>query len=268
MNPKRDLEQRIVDYYATEAPSRAPGWLLARAFDTIDTTRQRRIVFGRPWRIPLMNSVAKLGQAAVAIVAVGLVALTLVLIPAVGPGVARSPEPSSSSASSPPPSTERFDSTVHGISIDYPSGWQIRPATEPWNHDAVTFDSPAVDVIFDPSAPAGLYLALVSESLDDQTSDDWAYGEAITASEVCQGGSGFGRITLNGARGWIKDCKFDAPTTQVVSVATSTRGYVIVLRVPDEPRYAIYGYEGDYFERLIQTVEFHPEDAVDAESAP
>jgi hypothetical protein len=179
-----------------------------------------------------------------------------------------SPTPTPSSRPSPAEGFSRFTSTTHGISIDYPTGWQIRPATEPWNHDAVTFGSPGVDVISDPSAPNGLYFALVSESLDGQPGDDWCCGEAITATEVCKGGSGFGRYTLDGARGWIMDCGFDAPTSQVLSVATSTRGYVIVLRVPDEPRYAIYGYEGDWFERMIQTVEFHPEDALDPQSVP
>jgi hypothetical protein len=48
MNPTRDLERRIADHYAAEAPTRAPDWLLTRALDTIDATAQRRPMIGWP----------------------------------------------------------------------------------------------------------------------------------------------------------------------------------------------------------------------------
>ena len=47
---------RIADYYATEAPPRAPDRVLEAALATIDTTRQRRALIRMPWRFPIMNT--------------------------------------------------------------------------------------------------------------------------------------------------------------------------------------------------------------------
>lgn len=46
MNDTHDLDRRMADYYATEAPSRAPNWLLTQTLDSIETTPQRRWGFG------------------------------------------------------------------------------------------------------------------------------------------------------------------------------------------------------------------------------
>jgi Tol biopolymer transport system component len=109
---------------------------------------------------------------------------------------------SSSSAPSPPPLTEAFSSAVHGISIDYPAGWQTRPATEPWNQEVVTFGAPDVDAIFDPTLQDDLYFALVSEPLNGKAADDWCCGDPLGAAGMCSAGSDMGTYTLDGARGW------------------------------------------------------------------
>ena len=41
MNPTNDFERRMADYYAAEAPPRAPDWVLTQTLETIDTTPQR-----------------------------------------------------------------------------------------------------------------------------------------------------------------------------------------------------------------------------------
>ncbi|HYN70338.1 MAG TPA: hypothetical protein VEX41_09025, partial [Candidatus Eisenbacteria bacterium] len=52
-----------------------------------------------------------------------------------------SPSPPTSPRPSPRPGEATFSSTIYGISIDYPSGWQTRPATVPWLGEDLTFDS-------------------------------------------------------------------------------------------------------------------------------
>ncbi len=93
MSTTQHLEERIADYYQTEASPHAPNWLLTRALDVIDTTPQRRTVFGRPWRLPPMASVAKLAVGAVAIVTISAIGLTVLRPPAVGPATSPSPSP-------------------------------------------------------------------------------------------------------------------------------------------------------------------------------
>ena len=52
MNANHDLERRLADFYATEAPQRAPDWVLGEALATIDTTKQRRVVIPRAVEVP------------------------------------------------------------------------------------------------------------------------------------------------------------------------------------------------------------------------
>ncbi len=92
MTASDSLERRIADHYATEATPRAPDWLLASALETIDDTPQRRVLMRMPWRFPHMNNFAKVAIAAVVVIAVGAVGLSLLgLRP--NPGWADSPSP-------------------------------------------------------------------------------------------------------------------------------------------------------------------------------
>jgi hypothetical protein len=77
MTANDDLERRIADFYATEAPRRAPDWVLASTLATVDTTRQRRAFVALPWRLPHMNVYAKAAVAIVAVIAVAGIALAL-----------------------------------------------------------------------------------------------------------------------------------------------------------------------------------------------
>ena len=97
MNANHELERRLADFYATEAPQRAPDRVLESVLATSEITRQRRAVFRLPWRFPIMNSYAKMAIAAVAVIAIGAVGLA-VLRPGTSPGVGGqaatpSPEP-------------------------------------------------------------------------------------------------------------------------------------------------------------------------------
>ena len=100
-----DLERRVTDLFADEAPQRAPEWLLHDALAVIDATPQRRPRLRVPWRFPTANFYMKGAVAAVAVIAIGAVGLG-VMRSVQGPGV----EPSDSPSASPGPSVEPSDS--------------------------------------------------------------------------------------------------------------------------------------------------------------
>ena len=103
-----DLERRVADLFADEAPQRAPEWLLSDALATIELTSQRRVPIRMPRRFQNMNTYAKVAIAAVVVVAVGVVGVSLLggsQRPSVGgPAVSRAPSPSLSPSTTPNPS--------------------------------------------------------------------------------------------------------------------------------------------------------------------
>ena len=78
MSTNHDLERRIADHYAAEAPPRAPRWVLDQILASVEATPQRRTVLDRPWTFPSLPIFAKLALTAMTIVTVGFVGLTLV----------------------------------------------------------------------------------------------------------------------------------------------------------------------------------------------
>jgi heat shock protein HslJ len=77
MNANVDLERRLADYYATEAPQRVPDRVLASVLAITGSTRQRRALIRVPWRFPTMNSYAKAAIAAVLLIAAGAIGFAL-----------------------------------------------------------------------------------------------------------------------------------------------------------------------------------------------
>ena len=260
----------IIGSWMEDGRTRLPDHVLDAVLDQLPSTPQRRTVVGRPWRIPSMPSFARLALTAAAIAAIGIVGLTLsqpsVIGPAASPSPAVSPSPTASPSpvtAPPSPFTERFDSSVHGLSISYPAGWATRPATEPKNDDPITFGASYVDVIFDPRLQADLYIALVSEPLRGQSGDDWVSG--VSVDDFCgprpEGvGSTGGSVTVDDAQGFAgsrirQACEF-------VRVATDTRGYIFGVRVADGAHAEGFGW--GWFQSVLETVDLRPEDAVDA----
>ena len=264
-------DRQVAAWLADDAHE-APPDSLARALAATRRTRKRpRWTFPERW-IPVQpTTFAKLGVTAVAIAAVGLVGLTLLRQPSVGPAPSASPEPSSSPSSShsaalPMPLTERFDSPLNAISMDYPGGWQVKPATEPWVHGALAFAAPEVDVIFDPTLQDDVYIAIVSEPLDGRRPDDWP-SPSVVYPDMCEpgsGGHGAGLGTLDGAKAYfgIMGCirhGFGGSKLSVVA-ATATRGYIVNLFVIDARRLKAI-YDMDWFDTVLETVELRQEDA-------
>ena len=151
----------------------------------------------------------------------------------------------------------RFNSTIHGISIDRPSGWQTRPATKPWTGGRLTFGAPDVDVIFDPALEDDLYFALVSEPLNGRAWDQgFAWLEKTGICSDATGGNG-GAYKLDGASGWIQSCSTDVEGDHSVAVATATRGYIMQLHVGSNR--LLETYDGDWFEEALDTVDLGSE---------
>ncbi len=171
---------------------------------------------------------------------------------------------------SPCPSTGRFESPLHGISIDCPAGWQIRPATEPWTDGELNFESPAADVIFHPTFGDRLYFVLASQPFESPSeAHDWdgtAPGDWDGLGQVplClpgEGGHGMGGpFPVDGARA----IELQACGSFAVALNwTDTRGFVIALIVRDEPGLR-ETYSHGYFDAAIETIDLRPEEAVEA----
>ena len=250
----RKLDQTISDWLEAEAPGQMPDRVLRATFERTRETRQQ-VGWRAVLRRPQMNRLIALCGTAV-VVAVAAMALGIYVNRA-GLDVGGQPTPSVSP--SPPPSPgagfSRFSSTIHGISIDYPSNWQVRPATESWNHDAFAFDAPGVDVIFDPALQDDLYLSLASEPLGGQSAEAWwTSALAWAADEVCETGGTYGGLSGDGWRGATRGC--DADEDQVIAVATATHGYLIYLHVGDDPVLrARYDWNNFFGPLTLETVE-------------
>ena len=269
MNANRELERRLADFYATEAPQRASERVLDSVLAITGTTKQRRVVFRMPWRFPNMNSYAKVAVAAVAVVAIGAVGVA-VLRPGNSPGVGGqavtpSPEPSPSPKASAtnrptasprpaPPLTESFTSTLNGLSMSYPEGWSTQAATAPWTGEALLFRVPPADYMYDPTRTDHLFLAVASQPIGDATSDEWV-AEKVTL-EGCTAGE---PIAVDGATGLIgtDDCN-------VVAVTTDGRGYLIWLYTSDDEAWLSATYDRAWFREVLATAQLDPGSAVDA----
>jgi hypothetical protein len=267
MNADADLERRLAGYYATEAPQRAPDQVLESVLDTTESTRQRRPLFGAPWRFPIMNAYAKVAVAAVLVVAVGVVGLA-VLRPDTSSGVGG--QPTASPSLLPPPSaspsdsraaspalTETFTSERFGFSISHPAGWVTRPATEPWTSGFPNFESTAGDVIYDPTRDAGhLWIMVASQPQAGKSGEQWVDEQltGLSSAGICEAPRE--AVVIDGAQGGI--C-----SSAVTVVSAGDRGYIILLYVSGDDPADAGTYDQDWFEQLIATVQIRPEEAVD-----
>ena len=172
-----------------------------------------------------------------------------------------SPSPSASDRPSPAPGFSRFTSTIHGISIDYPAGWQIRRATEPWTEGEPTsdrvpglnFHSPAADVIFHPTLGERLYIALASRPSGSTQAD------LLAETRVCgEEPGGGGSFAVDGASAFDWYCG-----SYKVAVTTDSRGYLILVVVASGEPGLRETYDFDWIQaELVETVDLRPEEAV------
>jgi hypothetical protein len=265
MNANHELDRRLADFYAGEAPQRAPDRVLEGALATIDRTSQRRALVRVPWRIPTMNTYARFAAAAVAVIAIGAVGFAL-LRPDTSPSVGGQPlaSPSllppaggtpSASPIPPPDLTETFTSERNGFSISYPTGWIARPATEPWLTGVPNFESTDGDVLYDPTQDTGhLWIMVASQPLNETGGEQWVDDllTRLSSDGICEPPNE--RVTIDGAQGG--KC-----ASSVAAVVAGGRGYLILLYVSgDDPAVGLV-YDQQYFQEILETIQLIPEDS-------
>ncbi|HEX7221869.1 MAG TPA: hypothetical protein VF231_01360 [Candidatus Limnocylindrales bacterium] len=244
-----------------DGPSTMPTRAFAAALDEIHHTKQRRARWPA-LRFPVMRSPVRVALFTVVLLGIGVTATTL--LPGqqgtLEPSPSPSHEPFSSLSAAPPPLTQRFDSTLNGISMDYPAGWQTKPAIEDWTDGVISFDAPGVDIIFDPARGEGLYFALASEPSGGRPDHEW---QADVKGPPCGGGHGGGVMTFDGASGWVVTC-FGSPATHSAMLVTDSQGYAIVMYLGNGR--LVDTYTGRWFVSVLETLDLRAEDALPSPS--
>lgn len=260
MSVNHDLERRIAAFYETEAPPAAPDWVLRDALATIDITPQRRVLVRVPWRFPPMNTYARLAVAAVAVIAIGAIGVAF-LRPGTTPdiGGALSPSPSATpppvpSPSAPPALTESYTSALHGFTVSYPAGWNVRVASRPWTAGIPFQQDPSADLI---ETSSNRFLLVASQPLGSRSGEAWS--DAVSSNpdwgDTCEPASE--QVTIDGASGMIvTHC--DGTLTALVAVAD--RGYLVVLFGFDESE--------AWFREILASMRLDPQSAIDASPSP
>jgi hypothetical protein len=267
MNANDSLERRITDYYEREAPPRAPDWVLGTALETIDTTPQRRVLIPAPWRSRHMNSFAKLAIAAVVVIAVGVVGWNMFAPrspsgvgsqPSVSPSPSASPSPPATpDPSAPPPLSETFTSTIHGIAMSYPAGWDTQPATEAWRAGVPNFREPAGDFIYHPTLLDHLFFVLLSRPLDGQAPEAWLDSIRSDPDGGCADPE---TVTIGASAGRV--------CPAIAYGAAGGRAYMIRLYTSGDEGWLERYYDQEWFKTVLETVQLDPEAAVDTPKAP
>ena len=263
---------RIADAYLAAGPVVLPDRVLDAAFEEVHRTRQRRVLWRAPWRFSSMNTFAKAAVAAVAVIAVGLVGLTFlqpggnggVGAPSAAPSPTVAPTPTPTPAPTPTPDptaaplTGQFTSDVYGISLAYPEGWVVAPATAPCVTAGVNYIEPGADIIHHPEQEANLFMRICSQALGDRTADEW--GAEMLATDEC--GDAVSPITIGGHAGVI------TTGCDHAQVVVDGRGYVIRSYTSGDEPWIGGEHDRAWFESVLATVELHPEDAVDEIASP
>ena len=266
MTRKPDLEQRLADHYAREAPPRAPDRVLAEAMSTIETTRQRRALGRMPGRIRVMSNLAKGAVAAVVLIALGVVGVA-VLKPSAGTGSGGPTGPSTQpsvvassgpASSAPPALTTVFTSQFNGYSMSYPGDWKVTVATQSWPSGSPNFtpDDPSVDAFAGPN----LAIYAVSQKIAAGISPTQWLDKYLSDS----------RLDFSNR----PDCAVEKTLPIVVDGASGVMIYsceavLIDAVVTDGGRAYVFSLQGDspdkaWLLEVLQTVKLQPENAVDA----
>jgi hypothetical protein len=259
MTDKRDFD-RAVDRWLDDGTDATPPEVIDAVLLAARNTPQERGL-RIPWRTSSMQRLAYT-MVAVAAIAVGVAAIAA-LSPDNGIGAHPTPTATPPPTVSPPPTAPaeaRFTSAIHGVSIDIPSGWQARPATQPWTDGALWFDAASADVLFDPTLDGRVYLVLASQPLGSLTAADW---RSDALSWLCSGGGEMWALTVDGVNGQAYVC---TGSSFAALIPKDGRGYVIRLVVPSQDAGLVATYDvDDWLLPLLQTVDLRPEEAVDYE---
>ena len=162
------------------------------------------------------------------------------------PATATTDHTASPAASAVAALTETFTSNVHGISVGFPAGWHVRPATVPWTSAGNCQDCPYTDVIYRQETDSP-FIAVASQSLGDRTGETWSDEQLqvfIDDDPACAGATE--PITVDGAPGVLQaDC-------MIALTSAGDRGYLIWLYRADDRR---------LLDAILASVTLRPEDA-------
>lgn len=270
MSANEDLERRITDHYAREAPSRAPDRVLLEALSEIETTRQRHPHLRMPRRFQAMSNFAKVAAAAVIVIALGAIGLVVLtsgpISGAGGPGTATS-QPSaaagpSAGASGLPALTKDFTSAVNGFSIKYPGDWKVTTATTTWPTGKITSNSD--DPYTDGFNGSNLAVYVISQKLAAGTDpaawiQEYQQGQELNYSKLpaCTVVK-TEPIVIDGVTGVMDvTCPSDIFDAVVISGGRAY-DFTFLGQPPDKA----------WFLDVLKTVKLHPETAVDSAPAP
>lgn len=273
MNERRF--DRIADEYLADGPTVLADRVFDAALSEVHLTRQRRVVWRTRWRFANMNSFAKYGLAAVAVIAVGYLGLAVLGPGGTGPGGAPSAVPSATVAPTPAPSavpsptptadptaaplTGQFTSDRHGFSISYPVTWVTRPATTPWTSGYVDFGEEDGDLMYDPVLESDLFLAIASQSLGERTREEWEaeIWQMIAADDpsTTECAARAEPTIIDGAAG--------VSCGNIALVTDGGRGYWVLAYSSGDERWIGEVHDDAWFASVLATMELHPEDAID-----
>jgi hypothetical protein len=270
MTHHNDLERRLADHFASEAPTRAPDRVLLEALSLIDSTRQRHVFIHVPRRFQTMSRFARVAAAAVIVVALGAIGLVVLrsgpisgaggtATPASQPGASAGP---SAGLSGLPALTKDFTSAVNGFSIRYPGEWKATSATTTWPTGMMTSDSdhPYTDA-FNGSNQA---IYVISQKLAAATDPaawikEYQQGQELNYSRLpaCTVVK-TEPIVVDGVTG-VMDTTCPTDIFDVVLI-TGGRAYDISFQgQPPDKAWAL---------DVLKTLKLHPETAVDSSPVP
>jgi hypothetical protein len=138
------------------------------------------------------------------------------------------------------------------MSVSYPSGWHLQPATKPWRGELVQQGSPFADVIYQ-TAEDSPFIALASMPLGKESADKWAsaYMAQVTADDSSCASTR--PVSVGGATGVMSE------GCSVALVSDGNRGYLVwIYRVDDT----------NWIDAVLATVKLSPADAVDTTPKP
>jgi hypothetical protein len=143
---------------------------------------------------------------------------------------------------------------VHGFTVSYPAGWNVRVASQPWTVGIPFQQDPFADLI---ETSSNRFLVVASQPLGSRSGEAWS--DAVSSNpdwgDTCELASE--PVTIDGASGVIvTHC--DGTLTALVAVAD--RGYLVVLFGFDESE--------AWFREILASMRLDPESAIDAPPSP
>ncbi len=213
-----------------------------------------------------MPTFAKLGLAAAAVIAVGVLALwrfappgpaapsNPAASPSASPTAPRTLPPAPTAATYVPPAlTETFTSDRHGLSLSVPAGWTMTAATEAWTDaDPPQFGEASGDLIYDPEKEDHLFLALASQPLGGTSFDAW-----LTDFLATEGCARTERAVIEGADRAI------GTACDIELFSSGGRGYAIALYASGDDADLRSFDTAAFLEDILATVQLQPVTAVD-----